>query len=189
MYFCHCDIKLAAQYYAAIIVIVGLMTVACVITINLHNAGDSQRAPLAARRLILGIMAKYLWVTTIPVDETDNDDPKTSSSYTTDGKQRHDDDGGVLNPVFEDDDGNGDPFDCNATPSTSNGDVIEMYITKISRGVSYLTKQAADDAESKQTSKEWMHIAVVIDRFFVYFFALLCLVITLATIVAASVKG
>lgn len=179
-----------AQYFAAIIVAVGLITVFTVVTCSIHHTGDSQRAPRLVRQAILGYLARFLCVQTIPVDDDDDDDPKKSSSSFTTGsvKRRSDVDGdGVLNPVFEDDDGNGDPFQ--ASTSASNYDPIEMLMSKISRGVAHFAKLTFEEAESKKTSMEWMHIASVLDRFFTYFFAIICLAITLGTIVAAAAQA
>nr|XP_054756466.1 neuronal acetylcholine receptor subunit alpha-10-like [Lytechinus pictus] len=176
-------VPLISQYFAAIIVAVGLITFFAVVTISIHHTGDSQRAPRIVRKAILGILARFLCVQAIPYDGDDDDDPKQSSH-----KRRGEVEGsGVLNPVFEDDDGNGDPFQ--ASTSTSHGDPIEVLMTKISRGVAHFAKLTFENAESKRTSMEWMHIASVLDRFFTYFFAILCLSITLATIVAAAAQA
>ncbi|XP_071502901.1 neuronal acetylcholine receptor subunit alpha-10-like [Diadema antillarum] len=189
-------VPLISQYFAAIIVAVGVCTVFAVINLNLHHRGDSKRAPKCLRRVVLGKLAKFVGVRTIPVDEEDDEvdsvTPAAASSSFMDACKSQDDVGvGVLNPVFEGDEGNEDPFACTASSSSStcDGNEIERFMTRAMRAVTYLTKLTVDEAESSQLSKEWMHIAMVLDHCCVYTFLFIFFLITIGTILVAAVRA
>ncbi|XP_071794493.1 neuronal acetylcholine receptor subunit alpha-7-like [Asterias amurensis] len=196
-------VPLIGQFYAAIIILVGVCAALTVVVLSIHHRGDSTHVPRWAHRLILVKLAKILRVRS-QISQSSMELEMHSPSETDFANMSSR--GGVLNPIFEGDDGieeqhaeddRGSPVrlssDNKADGSkerlyTAGDSVIEQYITSISKNVGYLVRRGRDEDKSQQISTEWQEVAMVLDRLFLVIFTMLISVVVVTILLMSSMR-
>ncbi|PIK42109.1 putative neuronal acetylcholine receptor subunit alpha-10 [Apostichopus japonicus] len=171
-----------SQYYALIIMLVGICTVLSIVTLSMHHRGDSVQLSQTYRRGML-FLAKmvFLECPNIKMAAKKYHEIKTARDNAIRG---------AHNPAFEDDELDDDNEEPQIAAPYANGsstdDVkqlfkqdnetttpIDKYMTRISDGLAFLAKRQTGKDDSEQTSREWMESANAVDRLFTVVFLIL----------------
>ncbi|XP_022110366.1 neuronal acetylcholine receptor subunit alpha-10-like [Acanthaster planci] len=198
-------IPLIGQFYASIIVLVGICAALTVIVLSIHHRGDSTHVPRWVHTLFLVKLATLLRVR--------NQISQSSMELELHGPSEADVSsvsprGGVLNPIFEGDDGieeqhqqQDDGAERRRSLAEKEGSamerqlstggdssIIEQYITSISKNVSYFVRQGREEDKSQKIATEWQEVAMVLDRLFMVVFTFLIALVALSTLLAAALR-
>ncbi|XP_038073790.1 neuronal acetylcholine receptor subunit alpha-10-like [Patiria miniata] len=198
-------IPLIGQFYAAIIVLVGLCASLTVVILSVHHRGDCTHVPRWVHTLILVKLATILHVRN-QISQSSMEMELHAPSEVDMGSMSPR--GGVLNPIFEGDDGieeqhhqqqdderrgsssekAGSAMMERQLSTGADTNIIEQYITSISKNVSYLVRRGRDEDSSQKVATEWQEVAMVLDRLFMVVFSFLIAFVALSTLLAAAMR-